>query len=552
MPFSFIDIEEQKSQVIWFVFLFIIFFYFLTAWILLFVVENIPSTTLDVVRGIIFPPLSHTLIAFFVAFFAALIHWSFSTNNLIEKISEAIGAVNIDARDNYHQYLKNIVDEVSVAIGGRPIQAKVIPDVSMNAFALEDLNKNAVIGVTEGLLSRLNRSQIEAVVAHEAGHIISGDCLSTTVTCSLSEVYEEALSGIKRGFSGARSSYRSRGSPAIILIYVVLLFMKLMSNLLRYFISRQREYRADAVSVRLSRNPLALAEALKMISNNWRGQGVAGEKLESIFIMSPRESALDEREGIFADLFSTHPPIKNRINILLDMAHMDDKTLEENLKNFKRVSPVAKAEFKTEAQTKTEKKWFVFKDSQWTGPFLLDELNKIEGLRPDQWIKLDGEDSPVMPAYEDKDVKRIFSKSEEGLGVEQKPLCPHCKTLLTEINYEGAPILKCLYCEGVFIEQDMISRILIRNDKNFSEDIARLAEFMKPNLKTKKIQPANAWVIDCPKCGSQMARQYFVYSYPVEIDRCFHCAGIWFDKQELEVLQYMYENKDKFLNNLYF
>lgn len=555
MPFSFIDIEQQKTRIIGFLFVFLIFFYFITAYLILLVLEHTVFLYFSEHAGrlaghagrsgFIVPSLSHTLIALFIAFVVGLFHWSLSTSQLIEKICLGVGALPLDAGDTYHKYLKNIVDEVSVAIGGRPIEAWVIPTVGMNAFALEDFNGRAVIGVTEGLLARLARAQIEAVVGHEAGHIISGDCLATTVTCSLAEIYEEASTRL----SGVLKSARGRAAAAaVFFLFLVVALMRFLSSLLRSFISREREYRADAISVRLTRDPLSLAEALRLISKNWRGEGAPGDKMQSIFIVNPSLDELDDREGAYSDAFSTHPPIKKRINILLDMAHWDAKSLEERLRDFKKVSPVVEAEIGAD-EPEVFKKWFVFIDQQWLGPFALDELKKISGFKPEQWVRPDGGTS-VRRAFEEKELIAIFRDNGAGEG---EFLCPHCKISLGEISYEGTPVHKCFYCKGTFVESGKISRILIRRDKEFSEDVKRLAEVAIGQKErfvqgVEKIRLSNAWVFDCPRCGQghKMRRQFFVYSYPVEIDRCITCDGVWFDVLELEVLQYIYEHKDKF------
>ncbi|MFH1338646.1 MAG: M48 family metalloprotease, partial [Candidatus Omnitrophota bacterium] len=244
MSFSFIDIEEKKSRIIALVFLSVILFYFLTAYILLVVIENSYVFYLREAKehSFFLPPLYHALGVLAIAFLAALFHWLISTGNLIEKMSAAIGAMPVDPKDTYHQYFKNIVDEVSVATGGKPIEAMIIPFSDLNSFSLQEFSRRAVIGVTESLLARLNRDQIEAVVGHEAGHIVGGDSLTTTVICSLSEIYEESISGIKAGLKSTRT--RGRGGVILLLILIVLSVMHFLSNLLRYFISRQREYRA--------------------------------------------------------------------------------------------------------------------------------------------------------------------------------------------------------------------------------------------------------------------------------------------------------------------
>ncbi len=554
MPFSFIDIEEKKSRLIFLVFASLIVFYFATAWLLVLVVKNTTFLYYSSSRitKFTFPTANQTFIALIVAFVAGLTHWAFSTHNLIQKITSSVDAYFADSKDTYHQYLKNIVDEVSVAVGGRNIDAYVIPSSAMNAFSIADFEGNAVIGATEGLLARLNRAQIEAVVGHEAAHIVSGDCLNATLICSLSELYRESFSKLSQAIRGSRG----RGGIQIMPVLLVLGIMNILNKLLNSFISRQREYRADAVAVRLTRDPLSLAQALKIISSKWNGAGLSGENLESIFIVSPKLNALDEKDGLGPDLFSTHPPVRKRIQVLLDIAHEDEKTLEENIKNMRRASPVAKAEFTTD-KPKDKKKWFVFKESKWQGPFGIPELRTLPGFLPTDWIKLEGVNG-VSDAFQDKDIAEIFEENNSAANVEKTGCaCPHCHVGLAEINYEGAPAFKCLHCEGVFVEHSKIPRILIRKDKAFSKEVEELANAVhktkKPTYKDfDKHKGSKSWVIDCPKCHKKMKRQYFVYSYPVEIDRCWSCSGIWFDKQELEVLQYIYEYKDKFFSGKQF
>jgi len=544
MPFSFIDIEEKKTRLLGFLFFFVIFFYFLTAYLLLVILRNAFASR----EGFFWPSGPAAVAAFGAALFVALLHWATSTSHLIEKLSLSIGAAELDTKDFYHKGLQNIVDEVSVAIGGRRITGMVIPSVSLNAFALEDFQGQAVIGVTEGLLTRLNRAQLEAVVGHEAGHIVSGDCLATTVTCALAELYDELFSRLRAGIQRSRG----RGAMLILVLLLIIFFMRFLSMLLRYFISRQKEYRADAVSVRLTRNPLGLAEALSLISTNWRGGGAMGERLESIFIVNPNFSRLDEKQGFFSDAFSTHPPIAERIRILTDMAHVDAKTLEEHLKKDMWVSPVAKAEF-TETKSEAPVAWRVFVDQEWKGPFGLEELQKSGLLTPETWVK--PEDSGgVAHAYEDETLMSVLSPHPAEKKTKEEFLCPHCRTALGELYYEGVPVQKCPYCEGVFAPSRKISRILIRRDKTFDAEVVRLAEVAIRERDKRvdsfyKQKPLNAWVLDCPQCGRKMRRQFFVYSYPVEIDRCVYCEGIWFDSHELEILQYIYENKEHFFDD---
>ncbi len=541
MAFTFIDIEEEKTRLVGWVFLVICLFYFLTAYLILLIVRNSCFGFLSgcgLSGSPFFPSLNQTISAFILAFLAALLHWYFSTSRLMERMCEALGARDLDPKDTYHQYFRHIVDEVSIATGRPGIEAMVVASAALNAFALQDFSGRSVIGVTEGLLSALNRSHIEAVVAHEAGHIASKDSLLSTVISSLGELYGEALGRVQF----ALRRIRGRAGVPLLLIYLVLVVMNFLSMLLRAFLSRQREYRADAIAVRLTRNPVSLAEGLRLITEGWRGSGAKGEHLESVYLINPRYSSFDEAEGVASELFSTHPPVKKRVEALLQMAHMDQKTLDESLANFKRVSPVAVAEFRA-APAAALQRWFVFDQQSWQGPFTSDEVRVFKDIRPDTWVRQEGAQG-VVPLYQEEALRQLFVK-EEGTGHQQ---CPRCKVGLDEVNYEGAPLRKCSYCQGVLVDHTKVSRILIRNDMRTSPEVERLAKTILASpaaLRLTDNDAKSAWAIDCPRCNSKMHREFFVHSYPVEIDNCISCGSVWFDKYELELLQYLYEHKEE-------
>jgi Zn-dependent protease with chaperone function len=284
MPYSFTKIEEDKSRTIRLVFFSLIFFYFISFWFIAALIKSYfgyhALSERDVFR---FSALNlpQTLIAFGCAVAIGYAHWQHTILNLINKILGVLKAEKLNPNDTYHQMLQNIIDEVSVATGGQKMEAAVIPTMAMNAFAIADFSGRAVIGVTEGILARLTRAQIEAVVGHEAAHIVTGDCLATTVTTSLFELYSGLLKGFELVLSGggrSSSSLRVRGGGGgggtvafIFLVYILLYATRLLSQLVRLFISRQREFRADAIAVRLTRDPLSLAEALYAIKYYWRG-----------------------------------------------------------------------------------------------------------------------------------------------------------------------------------------------------------------------------------------------------------------------------------------
>lgn len=489
MPYSFIEIEKEKSWVIKFVFAFLLVFYFLAAQLLWTITKLFFNDFYLPARIPRLFSFGELIIVSAVAFAVASVHWYFSTRNMIADVVGMLDARPPDPNDTYHKMFRNVVDEVSVATGGKNISCYIVPSTGMNAFALSDFEGNSVIGVTEGLLSRLNRGQLEAVVGHEAAHIASGDSFTTTVICSLFGIYGALMEGINRitlRSSGDRSEERvsvgARFGAYLLVVYMVLLVIKGANYLLNMFISRQREYRADAVAVRLTRDPLALSEALYLISRGWRGVGVIPDSLSPIFIMAPDTDGLEESEGFFSDLFSTHPPVKNRLKVLLSMAHSDLESLKAGIRQRPR-TPVEEM------------------------PFAL------------------GNEMP------------------EPTGADLIGACPKCGQPLSEVLYEGAPVMKCHYCGGIAAGRDVASRILAREDYSFPDETAETADALMKSHWTSN--PPNFFAVTdrltCPGCKNKMDRGFFTYGLPVIVDKCLKCGNIWFEKGELEMLQYITE-----------
>jgi len=502
MSLTFVDIEQRKNRSIWLLAVVVILFYFLTGYLILIVLRFSCRTVFNPhsLSSLLLPSPRETIYMVLSAAIIGLGHWYFSTRNLFEKIAQLIGAEHADPSDAYHQLYTNIVDEVVVATGSRPLEALVIPISGLQAFALADFNGRAAIGVTEGLLARLNRSQIEAVVAHEAAHIVSGDCLDVTVTCSLGELYDELYERLKIPMGKA-----DRFFPLVLALFSVVALSRLLSLVMRAFISREREYRADALAVRMTRDPLSLAEALKMIGRSWRGAGVGGAMLQAIFIVNPRDTMLDESESAAAQIFSSHPPLRRRVAILLDMLHMPPQALEERLDKIRHVPPVPQT---------------------------------VEGFPLPRIVLPPLSRNTALP-----------SDTASGGSV----LCPQCAVPLSPVSYEGAPLLECPRCRGRLVRTHVVTRILVRKDLVYSEATLRLSKQIMQDaqhfsLKVSRVP--KAWVLTCPECRQQMHREFFVYSYPVQVDRCILCKTVWFDLPELEVLQYLSEHNQEFIHEL--
>ncbi len=555
MPYSFTQIEKDKGRVIVLVFFSLIVFYFLTALILYWSIKGFlilqinaesERTNIPYQWMWLYPKEMIAIVS--VALIVGIGHWFFTMDHLVEKMLGALRAEALNPSDKYHRMFQNIVDEVSVATGGTPMEGVVIPTMAMNAFAVADFSGRNVIGVTEGLLARLTRAEIEAVVGHEAAHIVSGDCLSATVTTSLFELYNSMRIGLGEMISSSRSQGK-KSDGVVYLSYGVLTAATFMGKILRMFISRQRELRADAAAVRLTRDPLSLSQSLYTISSRWRGAGLSGENLEAIFIVNPRFSRLDESQGFFANLFSTHPPVAERLSILLDMAHSDAKVLEKKFlerQNYPRtLAPETPGASLSLVNTSSEKNWIVNKDGQWQGPFSLLDLANPGFLQVDTWVKKLGSER-IEQAFENTETRDFLWKKNQ----QQTLLCPKCRVSLFSEAYEGASIYRCQACNGVLVHENDVERIVIRQEYDFSPRIKEIAQklYQEASKKLPHIDLTNANLYACPQCQhikAKMPRMLYSLVYPVVIDKCSFCGFAWFDKDELEILQCMIEQADQ-------
>jgi len=428
----------------------------------------------------------------------------------------------------------NIMQELHVVTGNkRNIRCAVIPSLSLNALAAADLKGNAVIAITEGLLSRLTRPQVEAVVAHEAHHILSGDCLETTIAASIFGAFSSAMEKVR--FS---SSNRLFGSPAFLLAWVLLQ----MGYLLNLFISREREYRADAASVRMTRNPLALAETLHFLSRGWRGAGFIGSGFEMLCIVNPMATALDETEGFLPDLLSTHPPIRKRMEVLLQMARVSIAELDSGAK--KRSG---------EKRTDTQPNYFAMSPAQqWQGPFSAAELGALPWLSPLTWVATGGGQTAER-AWKDPLINAIFLRRLAGDPRTDSGLsCPSCRQPLITCAYEGTQLYQCCFCAGTLVDSGKIPRIIARTgrERPCSKRLKALARSVLQQNQTRniyrKVDARNAGpvpLLPCPQCRNPMHRGFYSSAHLIEVDRCGNCGITWFDQDELEMLQCMIENR---------
>lgn len=224
-----------------------------------------------------------------------------------------------------HPMLYNVVEEMTISAGlARMPKIYIINDPAPNAFATGRTPESASVAVTAGLLARLNRDELQGVIAHEMSHIVHRDILYVTVAgimlgtiVILSNVFLRGMFYSSMGSSRRYSSRDSNGQAQLIMLGVALLaavLTPIMAQLLYFALSRKREYLADAGAVRLTRYPEGLASALEKIANDPSPQlSVANKATAPMYIANPFKRK--GQKGL-SNLSSTHPPIADRIKVL--------------------------------------------------------------------------------------------------------------------------------------------------------------------------------------------------------------------------------------------
>jgi len=280
-----------------------------------------------------YSPGGRSLFGFPIATIAALILGGVSAYAGLESGARSVlassGALPASAEDPRYRQLHNIVEEMAIASGLPKPQVYVIPDPDPNAFATGKDPDHACIAVTQGLLDSLNREELQGVIAHEMGHVRNYDIRLMTVIAALIGavmlLVEFGSRSLRFGAGGRRnSSERSGGGGGVILLVfwvIGLILAPFVSQLLAMAVSRQREFLADASGAELTRNPGALASALQKIDEAVEPTRSIKKGTAHLCIANPLGSSLDDKEGFFAELFSTHPPIRRRIMILKGMSY---------------------------------------------------------------------------------------------------------------------------------------------------------------------------------------------------------------------------------------
>ena len=236
-----------------------------------------------------------------------------------DRIVLSISSAKPATKEEYFD-LYSIVENISIATGLPMPKVYVMQDPAPNAFATGRDPNNAVICVTTGLLEKLDRTELEGVVAHEFAHIRNYDIRLVTLVAVLVgtvALMADILLRVKISGGGNR-----KGNGTVILFVVGILFAILApvaGKIIQMAISRRREYMADATAVHITRQPSGLANALIKIKNSSDKLRSANKATAHLFISNPFDKHIIDARNRFSGLFQTHPPIDDRIAALRRM-----------------------------------------------------------------------------------------------------------------------------------------------------------------------------------------------------------------------------------------
>ena len=233
----------------------------------------------------------------------------FSHSSMIMK---ATGSKPLERKENMRVY--NLVENLCIAAGMKMPKVNIIEDESLNAFASGINERTYTVSLSRGIIDKLDDRELEGVIAHELTHIRNRDVRLLIVSiifvgifAFLSEMFFRTM------LYGGSSSRKGKGGIALVVGLVLALVGYLITLLFRFALSRKREYMADAGGVELTKDPLALASALRKVSQDPRIEAVKRQDVAQMFIENPREK---KGSVSFSQLFATHPPIDERIRLL--------------------------------------------------------------------------------------------------------------------------------------------------------------------------------------------------------------------------------------------
>jgi len=255
-------------------------------------------------------------IFYFAVIFGLLTNiWSYYYGDKI--ITFLTGAKEVNKNDLPEIY--RILENLSITAGlPKTPKLYLIDTLHMNAFATGRNPENSIVAVTKGLIQNLNKEEIEGVIAHEIAHIKNRDIKIMMIATILAGIVAIMADIFLRWGLFSSSDRENKGNWLLIIFgFILALLAPLFAQLFQFAISRKREFLADATGALITRNPLGLASALEKISKQTIEMNVS-PATAGLFIINPFKNKKDLISWL-ANLFSTHPPVEERIKRLKEM-----------------------------------------------------------------------------------------------------------------------------------------------------------------------------------------------------------------------------------------
>ena len=210
----------------------------------------------------------------------------------------------------------NLVENLCISKGMKTPHIYIIEDDSLNAFASGINERTFSVSLSRGIIDKLNDDELEGVIAHELSHILNRDVRLMIISIIFVGIFafiaQMALRSLQFG-AFTRDRENKNGGVVIVIALVISAVCYLIAILLRFGISRSREYMADAGAAEMTRKPYALANALRKISQDPLIEAVERRDIAQLFIENPQP---EEKKFSLSNFFSTHPPIEKRIALL--------------------------------------------------------------------------------------------------------------------------------------------------------------------------------------------------------------------------------------------
>lgn len=215
------------------------------------------------------------------------------------------GAKQIEKRDNPRFY--RIVENLAITTGMPTPKVYIIDDSAPNAFATGRDPNHSIVAATSGLIDMMNDSELEAVMAHEMGHVKNYDIRVSMITFGLVSAIGLLTNIMLRMFIFGDRDNNDSSPVALIIGIIVIILAPIVAAVIQMAISRQREYLADATSAMTTRNPDSMISALEKLKQNGKPMKRQSNTSAHLFITNPL------KPGFMNKLFSTHPPLEERI-----------------------------------------------------------------------------------------------------------------------------------------------------------------------------------------------------------------------------------------------